>query len=111
MCFSAADSTLAAAFFLGFKAACLGAAAGYGSGFLGLADLPVAVISGSLGASMTGWGEHFWFWGGLAEALKTRPLGRRDSSTRLVPCARQRAPPAELSERQGGLGRRYFGPA
>jgi len=38
-------------------------------------------------------------------ALTTRPLGRRNSSPRPGPSARQRDRPATLSERQGGLWR------
>jgi hypothetical protein len=41
-------------------------------------------------------------------ALTTHPLGRRDSTPRPGPSARQRARPAELSELRDGLWRRYF---
>jgi hypothetical protein len=51
---AAADSTLAAAFFLGFLAAGLGSAAALDSGFLGLAVFLVAVTVGFLGATVTG---------------------------------------------------------
>ena len=44
---------LAAAFFLGFPVACLGAAMGLGSGFSGLPIFLVVVTIGCLGASMT----------------------------------------------------------
>ena len=44
-------STIATAFVLGFAATGLGAAAGLGSGFLGLAVFLVAVSLGCLGAS------------------------------------------------------------
>jgi len=46
--------TLAAAFFLGFPVAGLGAAVGLGSGFSGLAVFLVVVTLGSSGASVTG---------------------------------------------------------
>jgi hypothetical protein len=44
-------------------------------------------------------------------ALTTRPLGLRDSSPRPGPSARQMARLAEISERQVGLWRRFFGQA
>jgi hypothetical protein len=53
--------TLAAAFFLGFPAAGLGAAVDLGSGFLGLAVFLVAVTLGCYGASVTWRGEGFGF--------------------------------------------------
>jgi len=40
-------------------------------------------------------------------AFTTRPLGRRDSTHRPGPSARQRARPAKLSERQFGLWRHF----
>ena len=41
-------------------------------------------------------------WGGVLVALSKRPLGRRDSTLRPGPSARQRFRPAELSLRWGG---------
>ena len=76
---AAAVSAIVTAFFLGFAAAGLGAAAVLGSGFLGLAVLLVAVTLGCLGASMSGWGEGIGCGGVLAKTL-TRPLGRRGST-------------------------------
>jgi hypothetical protein len=49
--------------------------------------------------------------GGVAVALTTRPFGRRDSTHLPGLSAWQRARPAELSERQGGLWGRSFGHA
>ena len=68
---AAAVSAIVTAFFLGFAAAGLGAAAVLGSGFLGLAVLLVVVSLGCLGASVIGWGEGIGSGVGLAKALTT----------------------------------------
>jgi len=70
---AAAVLTLAAAFFLGFPVAGLGAAVDLCSGFLDLDIFLVVVTLGCLGASVTGWGEGFGFGGGVVVALMTRP--------------------------------------
>jgi hypothetical protein len=64
--------TLAAAFFFDFPAADLGADGDWGSGFLGLAVILVAVILGCSGASVTGYGEGFGV--RVVVALITCPL-------------------------------------
>jgi hypothetical protein len=69
---SAAYSTHAVLFFLGFTAAVLVVAVDFGTCFMGLADFLVTVCSGSLGASVTGWGECLGFGGEALVALKTR---------------------------------------
>ena len=56
-----AVSKIASTFFLCFAAPNIGAAAGLDSGFFGLAVFLVAVTLGCLGASVTDWGEDFYF--------------------------------------------------
>ena len=57
---------------------------------------------------MTGWEGGIGIGVDGVVALTTRPLERRDFTLRPGPSARQRARPAALSERYGGLWRRFF---
>ena len=107
---AAAVLTIATAFFMGLAATGLRAAAVLGTEFLGLAVLLLADTLGSLDASVTGWGVGIGCGVGMAGALKTRPLGRRGSTSRPGTSARQRTLPAGLSTRQGGLWWCFFGP-
>jgi len=102
--------TLAAAFFLGFSVACLGAAVGLGLGFR-RGRHPGGGHFRLLGRLRDWLGKGFWIWGWIVVVLTTRPLGRRDSTPRPGPSAGQRARPAKLSEREGGLWQQPFGQA
>ena len=108
---AAAVSTLAATFFLDFTAAGSGGCGRFALRLLMPGLLPGGVHFRLLERLRDRLRRGIWIEGGAVAALTTRPLGRRDSTSRPVPSAGHRARPAELSERQGGLCRRSFGHA
>jgi hypothetical protein len=81
---------------VGFSAAGIGAVLGLGLGFWGPAVFLLAVTLSFSDASVTGWGEGFRLRGEVVVALTTRPLGRRNSTNRPSPYARQKTRSAGL---------------